>query len=710
MDDCTVNDIFAICQGKKTFPDTIRADLWMCCLVSQKSDALSHFDEIYDLPFQKVLRQDCQNFVETLGNEELEQVGVLSDLESILTFYCKNRNLKYESKNGWIETLLPILSLKLKRSDTYNLFEAIRDTYIPKDNMKHGNVYHVFRLLILYHDPELCAVLDTCKITPEMYSMSWFQSLFASTCQLSVVLQIWDLYFQQSDPFLVFFLSLIMLVNRRDEIIAMRKEEKACMIKLLSNMPCELDIEDVIDFCSLAQYYSTRTPASFKSEMLSQLFGQQSSIEEPVHVSQALCLPVSVYELIENSAEGKPDGTVRFFLVDCRPVDQFHYGHLPTAFHLDYNLMLTEPTSFQTAMQGLRRAQASAIEANASGEHLCFLGSGRIEEDQYTHMVVASFLQKGTQFVSILSGGYAAIHDYFGDNMLDCLEDHDVLKCLVCSSSAGNKKAPTKNQKSMPSTSSAPHPPPQKFDLFSKLSSAMKTKTSDVKSKFFDIIANPAQSNSQNHHKPQEVTEKHVSMSEKNGKRYRNLAPVFGLDDETDMAADFTEEESDNKDLINIQEYLKSTPDIIKTFKCQEVQINGAMYESYLVLTSKRIEVIRELENGMGKIHVKRPLSNIVKITAKKRHRDLITFKYGMPDGDNLIITGNDNYYKRVVLIIKMIYFQIWIDFLFPTAKKLQKPFPNIFCNQFERLQFPLVLSLLPNIIFFPYVFVVADE
>jgi hypothetical protein len=303
LDDCTVNDIYAICQGKKTFPENLRADLWMCCLLTHAHDSLSQFDEIYDLPFQKQLREDVRVFVDKLGNEELERVGVLSDLESILTFYCKNRKLKYESNKGWIETLLPILSLKLKRTDTYNLFEAIRDTYIPKSKMEVGsNVYHVFRLLILYHDPELCAVLDTCKITPDMYSLLWFQSLFAATCQLSVVLLIWDLYFQQSDPFLVFFLSLIMLINRRDEIIAMRKEEKQKIVDFLWNMPCELEADDVVDFCSLAQYYSTRTPSSFKSEMLNQLFGTQTNIEEQVHLSQALCLPVSVYELIENSA------------------------------------------------------------------------------------------------------------------------------------------------------------------------------------------------------------------------------------------------------------------------------------------------------------------------------------------------------------------------------------------------------------------------
>jgi hypothetical protein len=678
LDDCTVNEIYAICKGKHTFPDFLRADIWLCCLVSNKSDVLANFDEIFDLVNQKQLRQDCQNFVDTigeiraykklralshnllspslaLGNEEVDKISVVSDLESVLTFYCKHRNLKYDSHNGWIETLMPILSLKLKRTDTYNIFEAIRDTFIPKDNMKHGNVYHVFRLLVLYHDPELCAVLDTCKITPEMYSMSWFQSLFASTCQLSVVLLIWDIYFQQSDPFLIFFLSLIMLVNRREEIIAMRKEDKASIIQFLNNMPCELEADDVTDFCSLAQFYSSRTPSSFKSEMLNRLFGTQTNVvEEPSIVSQALCLPVSVYELIENSAESK-EGAVRFFLVDCRPVDQYNAGHLATAFHLDANLMLTEPSSFQTAVNGLRKAQKNAIDRNASGEHLCFLGSGRIEEDSITHMIVAFFLQKSTQYVSILSGGFAAIHDYFGDGMFDCLEDHDFTRCLVCHGNGAVNRIMSKKSMSTSTSSSSlqqqqqqqRQPPQQKLDLFSKFSSVMKTKTSDVKSKLFDYIANPTNASS-GQQKPEEIIEKHVSMNEKNGKRYRNLAPVFGIDEDYEASGggvespDFTEDEVDSKDRVHIQDYIRKTPDLVQSFKCQEVQINGAMYDSYLILTKKRIEVIRELDNGMGKISIKRPLSNIVKITAKKRYRDLITFKYGAHDenGENLIITG----------------------------------------------------------------------
>lgn len=71
-------------------------------------------------------------FAANLGNEDEDKVSVISDLESILTFYCKSKSLKYEKGNGWIEILLPLIALKLPRSETYNLFEAIKNCYIPR--------------------------------------------------------------------------------------------------------------------------------------------------------------------------------------------------------------------------------------------------------------------------------------------------------------------------------------------------------------------------------------------------------------------------------------------------------------------------------------------------------------------------------------------------------------------------------------------------
>lgn len=70
--------------------------------------------------------------------------------------------------------------------------------------------------------------------------------------------------------------------------------------------------------------------------------------------------------------------------------------------------MLQHPASFQTAVQGLFMAQRQAVasETPGCGQHLCFIGSGREQEDQYVHMVVASFLQRNSQYVSLAKGGY----------------------------------------------------------------------------------------------------------------------------------------------------------------------------------------------------------------------------------------------------------------------------------------------------------------
>lgn len=120
----------------------------------------------------------------------------------------------------------------------------------------------------------------------------------------------------------------------------MKEEEKESIINAIIAMPCALEAEDVTDFCALAQYYAMKTPSSFKHDLYPVMFGD----EDEKWISHALCLPVSAQELIENSIEDPSNSngtveTVRFFLVDCRPVEQYNAGHLPTAFHLDCNLV-----------------------------------------------------------------------------------------------------------------------------------------------------------------------------------------------------------------------------------------------------------------------------------------------------------------------------------------------------------------------------------
>lgn len=294
-------------------------------------------------------------------------------------------------------------------------------------------------------------------------------------------------------------------------------------------------------------------------------------------------------------------------------------------FYFFYLLKL----NFKTLFLGLLRAQRMAIEinSNAGGEHLCFMGSGRMEEDQYAHMVVASFLQKNIQYVSLLSGGYKAIHDYFGEHMTDCLEDHDSRKCLVCQKVEFTKQSP-------PSTSKSVENLKPQSDFFSKL----KEKSAEVKGKLMDIIVNPNIASSPQPENPP-IQRRSAPASK---------ATVFSIDDDGDHMNGVFEDQDyiddNSKDIVNMNQFLKSK-DIINTFDCQEVHMNGYMYDSHLIITESHLIVLRDLGRGQAQVIVKRPLSSIAKITAKKRHKELITFKYGYQEGDNHIITDMDRFF-----------------------------------------------------------------
>lgn len=131
---------------------------------------------------------------------------MVSDVESVITFYCKSRNISFTPDLSWPHLLKPLLGLQLPRSDLYNCFYAFMNKYIPRserlfliilhfplrkrreieiwiltgvshvhfrDCVPKGRPFHLYRLLLQYHEPELCSFLDTKKITPDSYAINW---------------------------------------------------------------------------------------------------------------------------------------------------------------------------------------------------------------------------------------------------------------------------------------------------------------------------------------------------------------------------------------------------------------------------------------------------------------------------------------------------------------------------------------------------------
>ena len=582
--------------------------------------------------------------VDRLGNEEEDKVSIVSDLESIVTFYCKSRGVKYESDNGWMDILQVLLTLKMTRSEIYNSFYAILNKFIPNDCQKTSKGFHLFRLLLQYHDPELCSYLDTRRVTPDMYTKSWFNSMFGSTCDLNVCLSMWDVIFQHADPFLVLFMALVILINARDTILESKDQSKEEIIDIISSFPQALEADDVEDFCSLAQYYASKSSQSFRRDYQLSMFGGSVVAKKEAESSgmfDSLCLLVSGEELLQANQGAVQEDAVRYFVVDCRPAEQYNSEHLTTAFHLDANLMLQNPEEFSVAVHALFAAQAQALAAgsSASGEHLCFLGSGSEEEDQYVNMVVAHVLQKNRQYVSIAKGGYPAIHNILKATSESGVADWSqvVSQRKESSRGAGGQGGKGKGAGEGDESDDAAANKMFSGDLFGKLSGVVKSKSAEMKEKLTNYIKNEG------------LADKHVSSAERGGKRYRNMADVFtiGDDDEGDESGAMDSEEDDEqKEVVSLDTWRQKT-DVVYSCRCKEIKGNGHMFPSYLLVTASHLYLLREIPSRKGLCHIqaRRALGSIVKITSKKRQPDLITFKYGTHEEDGFHVTDMHRFF-----------------------------------------------------------------
>ncbi|XP_018584659.1 TBC1 domain family member 23-like isoform X1 [Scleropages formosus] len=644
---CDLEMVRNIIQGRE-LPADLRSQVWKIALnVAGKGDSLASWDGCLDLPQQELIHNRCQQLIDQMEMPKEEGVSMIVDLEAVITFYCKSRNVTFAPELCWPDLFKALLGLQLLPSDLYNCFYAIMNKYVPRDCVQKGRPFHLFRLLLQYHEPELCSFLDTKKVTPDSYAISWVSSLFSSHCSPAVTQAMWDVYLQQADPFLIFFLMLVILVNAKENIFSQEANSKEDIIKMLQDSPVYLEAEDIEDLFSLAQYYSNKTPLSFRKENQS-LFGSSlvALKEEDMDLSQVLCLPVSVPELLQAS-QLQTEG-VRFFVVDCRPAEQYNAGHLSTAFHLDSDLMLQNPSEFALSVKSLLEAQKQSLESGsvASGEHLCFMGSGREEEDMYMNMVLAHFLQKNKEYVSIAKGGFMALQQHLADVNVDGLDSGYVHWIISTSGTQGNLSpvaedaANGEDGKGMKS-------------LVNKMTFALKSKSVNVKEKVISFIENtsaPVDRISFTLPWPDKgILDRHVSSSDRVGKPYRGVKPVFSIGDEEEYDTDEIDSSSvsddDRREVVNIQTWI-SKPDVKYHVSCNEVKETGHMFPSHLLATATHMYCLREIASrkGFAYIQSRQALTSVVKITSKKKHPELITFKFSSNNTEGVEVQATERY------------------------------------------------------------------
>lgn len=78
----------------------------------------------------------------------------------------------------------------------------------------------------------------------------------------------------------------------------------------------------------------------------------------------------------------------------------------------------------------------------------------------------------------------------------------------------------------------------------------------------------------------------------------------------------------------------------------KDLRLSDIFICSYILLTEVQLFILREIpkRDGWAYIQNRHHLSSIMKITSKRKHPDLITFRYGTADGEDIEVTETERY------------------------------------------------------------------
>lgn len=406
-------------------PNESRAEVWKQLLLGNKAISPFEFTAGLDLQNQRVIRADIDRTLPKLARFQDKQVR--ADMEVILTTYCKEQQFSY--KQGMNYVLAPFMLVMEDRDLMYFAYSALIARLLPNtfNDEEFGGlqcIFALFRLLLLYHDPELAQFLDKNDMGPELYAASWFLTLHANRCAQEVLLYLWDHILLNEDVLYHYFISLALLISQREKILV---ENPVTLPEMLSklNITSEHEVDELV---AKATNYRDQTPSSFRALFLERIQKKVSiDSREYETIKEAGCLFVSAEELVRHGAAKSPaaEDAVRYFLLDCRPLEQYESGHLGSAFHIDPKLV-----DDKDALEKKVQEFASVKSCNL---HFCFISSEDEENRAQRAFLNDFFLERRFQYVSNCQGGYEACHALVAaSNGTFELVDHKRNKCLCC--------------------------------------------------------------------------------------------------------------------------------------------------------------------------------------------------------------------------------------------------------------------------------------
>eukprot|EP01135_Chromosphaera_perkinsii_P004413 Nk52_evm16s280 gene=Nk52_evmTU16s280 len=676
-DQISLANVRKLCQlNEFEIPDKLRAKVWhvlLACKATAEPVLTEWKGCLANEKDQARLEKDCEELVKAHAEDlvsinsaftnENELKKIRNSMVRVVSFHCSANCIPYDEscKYSYCSVVFPFLCVGLTDELSYKCLLSMTNYYIPRDAEQERFAFSIIRMLLLYHDPVLLRTLETMSVRLSQFCHVWVKSCFIELCSLPVAIEFIDRYLLYGEPFLVFFMTMIFVLNMKDVIMDMTVGSE--VIDSLIDMPSGLSKEDLKDFFDLAFHYIKLTPMAMRTDYGPYVFSLGKSNRKTLPDGE-ICLHTSVKEvLMQLYAKEKNKNGFSYVLIDCRSKGEFDKLHLPTAYHLDNTLMVRDVNEFELQVDKL---------TSLKEEHLCLMGSGGEDEEQYLGMMLSYFLKRKFQYVSYLFGGFQEVQRLLKRrrSLLIAEELGSAEKELASKASAMASKASEKL--SMFSSAFKEKTMNLSTKLGTKINDMVKKEPSEEievpvdpenekekpakesKMAYFSNRFKQSSSSMLGMIKSKGEKKKDTEQGEQKGRETDEAVFTIGDEEEEEERAAETngraneidesilqgpeaeacKEDHTVNEIVNVYEWF-AKDGILKIFPCNEIKRDGNMHPSYLAVSETEITKLTGIpeKQGCAYLRARRPIVSIAKISAKKKHPNLICLVFKIEGG-----------------------------------------------------------------------------
>jgi serine/threonine protein kinase/rhodanese-related sulfurtransferase len=322
-----------LAEAQKDIPPVLRGEIWALILGVTDTDEHKKLYEMIDKDSETASDSQialdvprCHQYNPALSSPEGQR-----KLFTILKAWVRyNPHLVYWQ--GIDSLLAPFLVLNFtNESKAFWCLQAVVEKFLSNFFTRDQNTSYLqerlilFQQLLAYHDPELAIHLYDIKFKPELYTISWFLTLFAHILSLDEIFKVWDVLLI-SPPVMPLFIAVAILKQFRTSLL--KFDFNQCIL-FFSNFPsfnislCLKEAKETFDNTppSVTMQHHTNTDSTSNSSL--RWWEKRISVEE---LSTYLTPRISVSDVVSSS--------FHYTILDVRNHQDFTSVHYPQSIHI----------------------------------------------------------------------------------------------------------------------------------------------------------------------------------------------------------------------------------------------------------------------------------------------------------------------------------------------------------------------------------------